>query len=372
MSNKAHATLSASGAHKWLNHGPIALLEAMMPDDEKTEASEQGSAAHTMAEHKLKLAIGRDSVLQESIYFDEEMETYTNDYVDFVLEQKEKLGGNPSIFIEERLDFSAYVPEGFGTGDCILISQNILQIIDLKYGKYYVDPENNPQLLLYALGALELVKNIYDIEEVRMTIYQPRIGNVSTWTMDVDPILEWGNGELKSKAMQAYRGEGTIEYGEWLAMTKIRAISKERAKHHLELRKYELKEAHLLNDDEIVDILNHVDDLVKWVQDIKDYAEKQAVENQKEWPGFKLVEGRSTRKYLDPKLIEQRANELGIEGIYEQKLITLTNLEKLIGRQDFTENFGDLITKPSGKPTLVPDSDGRPAIIKHDVNEDFK
>ncbi len=372
MENRKHALLSASSSHKWLNHAPIALLEAMVPEEESSEAAEQGTAAHAMAEHYLKLKLGQESVLEGSIYHDEEMEAYCQDYANFVIEQKEALGENTLVFIEQRLDFSRYVPEGFGTGDAVLISNNILHIIDFKYGKYYVNPENNTQLLLYALGALELVESIYDIEEVRLTIYQPRIGNVSTWTMDVDPILEWANGELKVKAMQAAKGEGSLEYGDWLAMTKIKAISKDRAKHHLELRKYELKEAHLLNDEEMAEVLSHVDDLLKWVKDVKEYAQKQAVEYGKHYPGFKLVEGRSSRKYVDPALIEQRAEEKGIEGIYQQTLLPLTKLESKLGKEQFKEVFGDLITKPSGQPTLVSESDGRPEIVKHDVNEDFK
>lgn len=371
MTNKKHALLSASSSHRWLKHAPIALLEAMVTEEESSEAAEQGTAAHAMAEHFLKLKLGQDSSLEGSIYHDDEMERYCQDYANFVVEHKESLGENTLLFIEQRLDFSRYVPEGFGTGDAVLISDNILHIIDFKYGKWYVNSENNTQLLLYALGALELVDSIYDIEEVRMTIFQPRIGNVSTWAMDTEPILEWANGELKVKAMQAYKGEGTIEYGDWLAMTKIRAISKDRANHHLELRKYQLKEAHLLNDEEMAEVLSHVDDLVKWVKDVKEYAQKQAVENGKQYNGFKLVEGRSTRKYVDAKLIEQRAVEQDIEDIYQLSLLPLTKLEAKLGKTKFQEVFGDLITKPSGIPTLVPESDGRPEIVKHDVNEDF-
>lgn len=371
MENKKHAFLSASGSHKWLKHGPIALLESMVPEEESSEAAAQGTAAHAMAEHFLKLKIGKNSVLEGSIYHDEEMERYCQDYANFVVEHKEALGENTLLFIEEHLNFSRYVPEGFGTGDAVLIAGNVLHIIDFKYGKWYVNPENNPQLLLYALGALDLVDGLYDIEEVRMSIYQPRIGNVATWTMDVEPILEWANGELKTKAMQAYKGEGSLEPGDWLALTKIRAISKDRANHHMELRKYELKEAHLLDDEEMAEVLSHVDDLVKWVKDVKEYAQKQAVEKGKQYKGFKLVEGRSSRKYVDALLIEQRAEEQGIEDIHQQSLLPLTKLESKLGKEKFQELFGDLITKPSGKPTLVPESDGRPEIVKHDVNEDF-
>ncbi|MRJ47102.1 DUF2800 domain-containing protein [Fundicoccus ignavus] len=371
MKTKKHALLSASSSHKWLNHGPIALLEAMVPEDESSEAAEQGTAAHAMAEHFLKLKLNQASVLEGSIYHDEDMERYCQDYANFVVEHKESLGENTLLFIEQRLDFSPYVPEGFGTGDAVLISDKILHLIDLKYGRYYVNPENNTQLLLYALGALNLVDSIYDIEEVRMTIYQPRIGNVATWTMDTAPILEWANGELKAKAMQAYKGEGKLEYGDWLAMTKIKAISKDRANHHLELRKYQLKEAHLLNDEEMAEVLSHVDDLAKWAKDVKEYAEKQAVEHGKHYPNFKLVESRSNRKYVDSKLVEQRATEQNIEDIYQQSLLPLTKLEAKLGKEKFREVFGDLITKPSGQPTLVPASDRRPEIVKHDVNVDF-
>ncbi|UUX34891.1 DUF2800 domain-containing protein [Fundicoccus culcitae] len=372
METKKHALLSASSSHKWLNHGPIALLEAMVPEEESSEAAEQGTAAHAMAEHFLKLKLNQASVLEDSIYHDEDMERYCQDYANFVVEHKESLGENTLLFIEQRLDFSPYVPEGFGTGDAVLISDKILHLIDFKYGRYYVNPENNTQLLLYALGALNLVDSIYDIEEVRMTIYQPRIGNVSTWTMDTGPILEWANGELKVKAMQAYKGEGNLEYGDWLGMTKIKAISKDRAKHHLELRKYQLREAHLLNDEEMAEVLSHVDDLVRWGKDVKEFAQKQAVENDKHYPGFKLVEGRSSRRYVNVKSVEQRAAEQGIQDIYQHSLLPLTKLESKLGKEKFHDIFGDLITKPLGEPTLVSESDGRPEIVKHDVNADFK
>ncbi|MGX7092563.1 DUF2800 domain-containing protein [Hutsoniella sourekii] len=371
MTNKKHALLSASSSHRWLKHAPIALLEAMVPEEESSEAAFIGTEAHNYGAFLISEKLGRELFYQENFVLDEEMRAYTEDYANYVIEQKEALGDNTLIFIEQSVDYSKYVPEGFGTADIILVSKHTLHIIDYKTGRYYVNPENNTQLLLYALGALELVESIYDIEEVRMTIYQPRIGNVSTWTMDADPILEWANGELKVKAMQAAKGEGTIEYGDWLAMTKIRAISKDRANHHLELRKYQLKEAHLLNDEEMAEVLSHVDDLVKWVKDVKEYAQKQAVENGKQYNGFKLVEGRSTRKYVDAKLIEQRAVEQDIEDIYQLSLLPLTKLEAKLGKTEFQEVFGDLITKPSGKPTLVPESDGRPEIVKHDVNEDF-
>lgn len=375
MTNKKHALLSASSAHKWLEHPPISRLEQIAVEDMGVDDSnvyaEEGTAAHELAEFKLKKSLGIENNRPASVYHSDEMEAYTDDYVSFIHEQMSELE-SPLVLIEQRVDFSTFVPEGFGTADCILASGATLKVVDFKYGKTYVPVEDNPQMKLYALGAFSIFEAIYDIETIHLSIYQPRIGNIATWVIDLDALLEWANGDLKEKAELAYQGEGELNPGEWLKHTKIRAVSKDRANHHLELKKHELKEAHLLSDEEIEAILPQLDDLVRWAEDVKAYAYQQATDHNKEWSGFKLVEGRTTRKYMDVDLVEQRANEEDIKDIHEVKLKALTKLEKQIGNKKFNEIFGDLIMRSAGKIQLVPDSDGRPAIVRHDVKEDFK
>lgn len=376
LGSKKHALLSASSSQKWLNNPKIARLEEIATEEYKVDDSnvyaEQGTIAHALAEAKLQSALGEQVSAPKSSYIDEDMEMYTDDYVQFIQERIHQFKHKPLVLIEQRLDFTEYVPEGFGTGDCVLVGDGTIQVIDFKYGKGYVKTENNTQMMLYALGAIQMFDGIYDIREVYMTIYQPRIGNIDTWVIDKEALLDWANDELKDKAQLAYEGKGDFEPGPWLRLTKLRAISKDRANQLLMLQKYELKKAHLLTDAEITEILPQLDDLIDWANSLKEYAEQQAIDHQKQWPGFKLVEGRTTRKYMDVALVEQRANEEGIQDIHEVKLKALTKLEKQIGNKKFNELFGDLITRSTGKPQLVLDSDGRPAIVRHDVKEDFK
>lgn len=375
MTDKKHALLSASSAHKWLEHPPISRLEQIAEEEMNVNDSsiyaEEGTAAHALAEYKLRRSLGIKVERPVSDYHTDDMEIYTDDYVQFIHEQMDD-PNQTQVFIEQRVDFSRFAPEGFGTTDCLLVSGNVLKVVDFKYGKLYVPVEDNPQMKLYALGALCLLEGIYDIDTIHLAIYQPRIGNVAIWVIDIDVLLEWANGELKEKAHLAYNGEGELIPGEWLKYTKIKAISKDRAEHHLALKKQELKETHLLSNEDIEAILPQLEDLVRWAEDVKAYAYQQATEQNKQWAGFKLVEGRTTRKYVDAALVEQRAAEKDIPNIHEVKLKALTKLEKQMGKEEFYELFGDLITRSTGKPQLVPESDGRPAIVKHNVNEDFK
>lgn len=373
--SKKHALLSPSSSSKWLSSPPIARLEEIATEeygvDDTNEFAEEGTVAHVLAESKLLQAIGEESERPESDYIDADMEIYTDDYVLFVQELMQGFKQEPLVMVEQRLDCSNWVPDCFGTGDCILVGDNRVHLIDLKYGRSWVQTENNPQLMLYGLGALNLLDGIYDIEELYLTIYQPRINNINTWAIDKDALLEWAENELKPKAQLAYEGKGEFEPGPWLKYTKLKAISKDRADHHLKLRKYELKQAHLLSDHEIEDILTHVDDLVDWAKSVKEYAEQQAIQHKKHWSGFKLVEGRTRRKYTDESKIEERAKEQGITDIYETKVLPITKLEKQIGKKKFNDLFGDLVVKPTGKLTLVAESDYRPAIVTIDATEEF-
>ena len=369
-----HAVLSASGSHRWLNCLPSARLELEFENSESNAAAE-GTAAHALCEHKLKKALNMRSKRPVSAYNTDEMEEHSDAYVEFVMEQLElarQSCTDPLILIEQRLDFSCYVPQGFGTGDCIIIGDKKLHIIDFKYGMgVLVDAVDNPQMKLYALGALEIYDSLYDIEEVSMTIFQPRRENVSTWTIPVGDLKDWAENELKPKAKKAYDGKGDYVPGEWCTFCRAAVKCRARAEEKLKLAQMEFKLPPLLTDSEIEEVLSKLSDLTKWANEIMAYATEAAVNRGKEWHGFKVVEGRSVRKYKDEETVAEVAKANGYKDIYRHSLITLTEMQKLMGKKKFEEILGGLIHKPLGKPTLVPLSDKRPAMNISNVKNEF-
>ena len=371
-----HAVLSASGSHRWLNCTPSARLELEF-ENTGSEAAREGTAAHALCEHKLKRALHMRSRRPASDYDSDEMEECTDAYVDFVMEQYEaakQVCEDPVILIEQRLDFSCYVPDGFGTGDCLIISDDRLHIIDFKYGMgVLVEAENNPQMKLYALGALAVYDALYDIREVSMTIFQPRRENVSTWTIPVEDLKAWAENELKPRAKMAYDGEGEYLPGEWCTFCRAAVRCRARAEEKLKLAQTEFRMPPLLTDAEIEDILAVLPDLTKWANEIAAYALDAALNHGKEWNGFKVVEGRSVRKYRDEAAVAEAAKEAGYKDIYRQSLIPLTEMQRLMGKDKFEEILGGLITKAPGRPTLVPKSDRRPAMnISNAINEFYE
>lgn len=376
MPPKSHAILSASSSHRWLNCNPSARLEQEF-EDQETEAAAEGTAAHALCEHKLRKALKLRSKKPVSQYDCDEMDDYTDGYVQFVLEQlaQAKLTcPDPQVLIEQRLDFSCYVPDGFGTGDCLIIASPRLHVIDFKYGLgVLVDAYQNPQMMLYALGALRIFDCLYDITEVSMSIYQPRRENVSTWTISVDELMDWAENSLRPKADLAYKGEGEYSPGSWCQFCKAAVKCRARAEAKLDLARFEFAQPPLLSDAEIEEILGKLDDLTKWANEIMAYAQDAAINHGKEWAGYKLVESRTNRKYTDEDVVARAAASAGYRDIYKKTLISITEMEKLMGKQTFKEILGGLIVKPIGKPTLVPASDKRPAITttgaKHDFNE---
>jgi hypothetical protein len=369
-----HAILSASGAHRWLNCTPSARLELEF-DDNSGEAAAEGTAAHALSEHKLRKALKMRSKKPVSPYDSDEMDNYTDGYVEFVLEvieQVVQVCSDPLILIEQRLDFSKYVPDGFGTGDCIIIADKVLNIIDFKYGQgVLVSAEDNPQMKLYALGALDLFDGIYDIEMVSMTIYQPRRENVSTSTVSKESLYQWAEEVLKPKAELAFAGDGIYCPGEWCQFCRAAVKCRARAEAKMKLARFEFALPPLLTDEEITDILSSISDLTSWANEIIAYATDAAVNHGKKWPGFKVVEGRSNRKYKDEEAVAQAAKNAGYQDIYRQSLITITEMEKLMGKSKFNEVLGGLVMKPPGKPTLVPISDKRPEMNTSSAKNDF-
>jgi hypothetical protein len=369
-----HAILSASSSHRWLHCLPSARLELEF-ENTNGEVAKEGTAAHALSEHKLKKALRIRSKRPTSEYDSDEMEECTDAYVDFIMEQVElarKSCTDPIVLIEQRLDFSCYVPDGFGTGDCVIISDDRLHIVDFKYGMgVLVDAEDNPQMKLYALGALKIYDSLYDIKEISMTIFQPRRENVSTWTVPVEELKAWAEEELKPKAAKAYQGEGEYMPGPWCTFCRASSRCRARADENLKLAQMEFKMPPLLTDSEIEEVLTILPDLTKWANEITAYATDAAVNHGKEWHGFKVVEGRSVRKYKDENAVAEKAVISGYKDIYRKSLIPMTEMQKLMGKTKFEEILGNLIYKPPGKPTLVPNSDKRPAMNVADAKNEF-
>ena len=375
MPKSKHAVLSASSSHRWLSCTPSARLEQEFSDS-CSEAAAEGTAAHALAEHKLKRALKRRSQKPISPYDCDEMDECTDGYVQFVLEtlsDVKKSCADPLVLIEQRLDFSDFVPDGFGTGDCLIVADHTLHIIDFKYGRgVLVDAENNPQMMLYALGALRLFDSLYDITEVSMSIYQPRREHYSSWSIPVPELMTWTETTLKPKAALAFQGEGEFCPGAWCTFCRAAVRCRARAEEKLALAKYEFAPPPLLTDKDIEDVLAKLGDLTKWAKEIADYALDAALRQGKKWRGFKLVEGRSNRKFSDETAVAEAAKNAGFIDIYKTSLITLTEMEKLMGKKECQNILGDLVYKPPGKPTLVPENDKRPELHISDAKNDFR
>ena len=374
MPPNSHAILSASSSHRWMNCTPSARLEREFADRE-TEAAAEGTAAHALCEHKLRRALKMRSRKPVSKYDCDEMDAYTDGYVEFVLEQlaQAKLEcADPLVLIEQRLDFSCWVPEGFGTGDCLIVADKLLHIIDFKYGQgVLVDAEENPQMMLYALGALRVFDSLYDISEVSMSIYQPRRENVSTWTISVDELNAWAENVLKPKAELAHKGEGDYLPGPWCQFCKAAVKCRARAEEKLQLARFEFAPPPLLSDEEIEEILTKLDDLTKWASEIQAYAQDAAINHGKVWQGFKLVATRTNRRYTDEEAVIQAAKDAGYTDIFRKSLIPITEMEKLMSKKEFNRILGSLVEKPQGRPTLVPVTDKRPALTNTGAGDDF-
>lgn len=368
-----HALLSASASHRWLNCPPSVRLSEGIPD-RGGEYAQEGTDAHSLCEYRLKKLLGMEAVnpTEHLDWYNGEMEECAENYASYVLELLEKAKetcADPVVLVEQRVDFSRFVENGFGTADCIIISDGAMNIVDYKHGKgVEVSAEGNPQMMLYALGALEIFDGIYDIDEVQMTIFQPRIGNISVSGMSKDALLEWANGELTEKAALAYEGGGEFACGDWCRFCKAKAVCRKRAEENLKMAQYDFAPADTLDETEIAAILDRADELAAWVTDVKDYALSQALQGVR-YPGYKVVEGRSARKYTNEDAVAQVVSGAGYDP-YTHKVLGLTEMQKLLGKQKFNELLAAFIVKPQGKPVLVPDTDKRP--IMNTAKDDFK
>jgi len=376
VTERKHAILSASGAYRWLACPPSARLEEQFAETTSTYA-EEGTLAHGIAEQKLRFLLKQISaqdyaqalqIFEKNEFYSASMldyiETYTSIAMEKVNEAKAR-SADAVVLLEQKLDFSDWVPEGFGTGDVVVISDGVLEIIDLKYGKGVpVAAEDNAQMRLYALGALATFDSLYDIKTVRMTIVQPRLDSISSDEIPAETLYWWADTELIKRAQLAWEGKGEFQAGEHCRFCRARYTCRARAEANLELAKMEFKKPELLTDEEIGEVLKQADELKAWVSDVFDYALVQARDHGKKFPGWKLVEGRSVRQYADEDTVAKKLTEAGYkeEQIYEKKLWGITAMEKLLGKALFNELLGGLVIKPPGKPTLVPEADKRPEI----------
>lgn len=396
MADRKHALLTASGASRWMNCTPSARLEETLPDSTSEYAAE-GTLAHEIAELKVrkkfldpmgpKTFTTRMNKLKKDPLYQEEMQACTEEYLDYITSVYMQYDSRPYIAVERRLDFSRYVPEGFGTGDCIIIGGNTLHVIDYKHGKGVpVSPSDNPQLKLYGLGALEAYGMLYDIHNIVLTIFQPRADGdtVKEWSIFRNDLIDWGVLTVRPLAEKAFAGEGDFKGGEWCRFCRAKLTCRARADMYTALEDFgspnskaetgALPMPPLLSDAEVGAVLEKAVALEKWVSDLKEYALSACLAG-KEIPGWKAVEGRKTRVWDDPDTAFADITAAGIEEamLYERKPLTLAAIEKLLGKTRFTEVAGTHVTVSAGKPALAPESDKREAItLKPSAEEDFK
>lgn len=368
----SHALLSPSSSERWINCPPSA--KENVGGDTGSSYAQQGTDAHALCEYKVKKALGysvRDPT-EDLTYFDEEMSECTDAYCEYVMEQVQAAKAccpDPLVLVEQRLDFTRWVAESFGTADCVIVADGVMTVIDFKYGLgVLVEADNNSQMRMYALGAQHLFESIYDIQTVRMTIFQPRRDNVSTAEISAEELLSWADEVLIPAAILAAKGEGDYKAGKHCQFCKIKATCRKRAEYNLQLAQYDFAVPDTLADDEISMILDRAETFIGWINDIKDYALEQAISG-KQYPGFKVVEGRSNRRYTNDDAVAAVVTDAGYDP-YERKLMGVTAMTKLLGKKKFDTLLGTLIEKPKGKTTMVPVSDKRPAW--NPATEEFK
>ena len=366
-----HSILSASGANRWINCPPSARLELEQGVEEKSSVyAEEGSLAHELAELELNFSLynarlkkrtynARLKKIKSNTLYKEEMIDFVGDYVskiqEIISEKKD-----PTILIEEKFDLSEWIKEGFGTGDCVIIDDGVLEIIDFKYGQgVKVNPEDNTQLKIYGLGAYFKYEFSYDISEVRLTIVQPRLGHIESWVIQVKDLLDWGDKILKPAAELAWEGKGVQKAGEHCRWCKIKARCATLASFSLKEAKRDFS-PHKLRDDQMVDIWHKIPVIKDWIKSVEEHMLEEALSG-KIWKGLKVVEGRANRKWKDPdEVIKILVDDEGFEltDIANIKPKGISELQKRL--KDEFHIVSNLVVKPEGKPVLVPESDKRP------------
>ena len=391
MKNKGmgskHALLSPSSAGRWLACTPSARLGEKYPDT-AGEAAKEGTIAHALGEALIRyeaeiiseeVYLKEMSEIEQSEYYNADMQELMEEYRDYVMEAFQVAAlrtPDAELIIEDKLDLTKWVMNGFGTADAQIIADGTLNIIDLKYGRgVRVGAEGNKQMMLYAIGAVEKAKIFYDIKEVTMTIYQPRLNNISTYALSVDELYRFAEEELKPKAAQAYEGKGDFAVGDHCRFCRAKPRCRAYADEQKKIAQYDFKNAEELSDDEIAEILTKADDVASWLKDVQSYALNVAVNEGKKFKGFKVVMGQSRRRYTNEDDVVSKLLESGFEEalLFEKKLLGITAMEKTITKKKFNTLLGDLVEKPDGKPTLVDETDKRKEWDKtQTAQDDFK
>lgn len=371
----AHARFSPSSGKRYLSCPPSLRLEEQFEDEQSPYAAE-GSAGHAMAEYLINKHLKKRTRHPVSDYYTEELMEAVEEYASYCIgqiEQARAVCGSPFISVEQKVSLEEHIEGCFGTADMVIVTDGKLQIIDLKLGKgVVVDAEENIQLMIYGQGVLDMVSALYDISTVELTIVQPRLEHFSTWEISADDLRKWTAEVLEPGARMALAGEGEYKAGDHCRFCRARFKCRARADEYLKLAQAEFAEPPLMSDEEIAEVLKKADALKRWAEEIYTYAQNEAVVNHKEWPGFKLVLGRSNRKYTDETDAAEAAKKAGYTDIYKQSLIGITEMEKLMGKKKFNEILGNYVYKPDGKVTLVPDSDKREAVKTATAEADFK
>lgn len=377
-----HALLSASSAHRWLHCTGSPLLEKEFPDTTSVYAQE-GTLAHELCELKLKKyttvmpkgAYTRaHNKIMKSELWQNEMESTSEAYLEYVKEIMLACEIAPAVLIEKRVDFSRYVPEGFGTADCLILAGDTLHVIDYKHGKgVVVDADHNPQMMLYALGAMDELSLLYRFQSVHMVIVQPRVSNISEFTMTADELIKWGETAVKPKAEAAISGKSEFEAGDWCRFCRAKQQCKTRYESNDSLYP-ELSAQHdprLITLAELGEYLKRGKDMAAWLEDMKEYALSESLAGA-DVPGWKAVEGRGSRAFTDTDEAVDILIKNGIDEsvLYERRVLTLAQMEKAVGKKVFGEIVGNLVVKNPGKPTLVEESDKRPKITNQPTAAD--
>lgn len=404
-----HAVLSASSSKQWIHCPPSARLQEPFPNDSSVFA-EEGTWAHELCEYKVKKYLHERKKRPQSEFYTEEIEQATDIYAEFVIsiiEGMKRNGVEPLCFVEERLDFSNIVPEGFGTGDMIILGKDeqgrgLIHICDYKNGKgVFVDAHENSQMMLYATGALNAYGYIYEIEIVRMSIIQPRLENISTYEMTADDLRTWGES-IKPIAQMAFEGKGEQNPGEWCRFCRAKPVCKACMEEALALAKEEFldldagaladeaeetdatapynadtatpvfKQPGLVVFSELVKVLPTLNRISFWIESVFAFVSAEAINHGVPVEGYKVVEGRSKRIFTDTKAVVSAAEAEGYTDIYKQELLTLTEFEKMMGKKKFAEVLGEYVVKPPGKLVLVPESDPRPAVDLSTAADEFE
>jgi len=371
----AHALLSPSGASRWIACPPSARLEEKYART-SSEAADEGTLAHLLVETLLLRGKGTitgaefDKAMEEikaNDLYDAAMMEHADQFATYVMErfsEAQERTPDARLYLEETLDLSYYVPESFGTVDVDIVADKVLEIIDFKYGKGVpVYAEKNSQMMLYALGSLILFDLLYEINEVRLTIYQPRLDSITTYTITVEELKAWAEEVLRPAALLAWNGEGEFKAGSHCRFCKIRGTCRANADYNMEMAKHDFKDVDLLSNNEIAEILKRSDEFTKWLTAVEAHALSVAVNKGEHFPGFKLVAGRSVRKITNEPAVTQILLDKGYNNnqVFKPRaLVGITELEKLTGKEMFKEWVGPFVVKPPGTPTLVPYTDKRP------------